>query len=253
MMLYHVHSSLASTEGLTVDLVCGADEGGIFTQTRASAGVRSVEFALSALPIDIGSVSCSSTLRAGAVTLASSSLSFTVLASSSKYQTTVDFERRAVIVDSRPFLPFGFGTQAPGATARAIQAYLSTRGVNNFMHYFFEDYTAAARDDWAAVLDDAAQLGSWVQAQAADKLGAFTKSDSAQQSAFSLFAKEMAQQPAVWSYYVADDTINNISAHLQLLSALSEADPFHITIKAQADTALGYSLSTFADITEGEA
>eukprot|EP01046_Picozoa_sp_COSAG06_P019409 COSAG06_NODE_1383_length_9621_cov_17.241966_8_plen_1036_part_00 len=47
--------------------------------------------------------------------------------------------------------------------------------------------------------------------------------------------------------------MTNISAQLQLLQTLRNEDPTHITVKAQAWTALAASLSPFADLTMGEA
>ena len=53
------------------------------------------------------------------------------------------------------------------------------------------------------------------------------------------------KHPAVWSYYVADDAVFNISVWRELLAALP---PLKAVVKAQAGTEEAYLLSPFAVI-----
>eukprot|EP01046_Picozoa_sp_COSAG06_P019408 COSAG06_NODE_1383_length_9621_cov_17.241966_7_plen_707_part_00 len=203
LMLYRVQLLNSTSSDLTVGLTCGDANKSIFSSVRAHAGVHSVSFPVANLPISAnGTVLCQSTLSSGGVAVSTVPLAY-VVSVPSRYETAIDFERRSVIVDQNPFLPFGFGTQCVGQSCRAAQLYLSSRGINQFSHYFFAEFTETSRRDWAALLHDAAQLGIWVQAPASDKLNPYAHGNTKQQAAVQMFAKEVASEPAVWSYYVA--------------------------------------------------
>ena len=217
LMLYRVQ--LLNSSDLTVGLTCGHANKSIFNSVRAHVGVRSVSFPMAKLPVNTdGSVLCQSTLSSGGVAVSTAPLTY-VVSVPSIYETAVDFERRSVIVDQNPFLPFGFGTQCVGQSCRAVQLYLASRGINQFSHYFFAEFTETSRRDWATLLDDAVKLGVWVQAPASDKLNPYVHGNTKQQAAVQMFAKEVASEPAVWSYYVA---VSSCAFHYQCAAVGTE-------------------------------
>ena len=71
-------------------------------------------------------------------------------------------------------------------------------------------------------------------------IGLITAFDENQTAYFDDYVGSAVKHPAVWSYYVADDAVFNISVWRELLAALP---PLKAVVKAQAGTEEAYLLS----------
>ena len=103
---------------------------------------------------------CTCKLHGGSGTLGTAKIKLDVASQTTDYPVLVDRRRRTFLVDGAPFLPFGYVTHAPGASARAPQLYLTSLGMHNYMPYFFAKYSPQALAEYNTLMDDAAQLVS---------------------------------------------------------------------------------------------
>ena len=87
--------------------------------------------------------------------------------------------------------------------------------------------------DHAALMDDAAQLGAWLQVDMTIQFAVFQDGRTGDLPAWKAYVENSAAHPGVWGYYVADDGVANVTSMLELLAALP---PLKVVTKAQAGT-----------------
>ena len=155
-LLLDVHRSLRDElPQLTVELDCGPG-GPALHLPISQTGRQAV-----AIPLPQKTVECTCELHGDSGTLGTAKIKLDIADSqTTDYPVLVDRRRRTFLVDGAPFLPFGWVTHAPGASARAPQMHLTSLGMNNYMHYFFAKYSPQAQAEYSTLMDDAAQLVS---------------------------------------------------------------------------------------------
>eukprot|EP01052_Picozoa_sp_SAG31_P021397 SAG31_NODE_1652_length_7628_cov_100.866118_5_plen_1445_part_00 len=242
-LLLDVHPSLRDDlPQLIIELGCGPYGPALHLPLNQTG-----RHALSIAPMPQQTVDCTCKLHSSdSGTLGIANFRLGIAHQNTDYPVLVDRRRRTFVVDGVPFLPFGYDTHAPGATSRVAQLYLTSLGMNNYMHYFFAKYSTEALDEYTTVMDDAAQLGAWLSV---DMIGLISAFDENQTEYLKEIVGNAVDHPAVWSYYVADDGVSNISVWRELLATLP---PLKAVVKAQAGTEEAYLLSPFADATGGE-
>eukprot|EP01051_Picozoa_sp_SAG22_P004251 SAG22_NODE_223_length_14745_cov_16.175065_8_plen_250_part_00 len=155
-LLLDVHRSLRDDlPQLTVELDCGL--GGPALHLPVNKTGRQ---AVVVDPLPQKTVDCTCELHGDSGTLGTAKIKLGITSQTTDYPVLVDRRRRTFVVDGAPFLPFGYDTHAPGATTRAAQLYLTSLGMNNYMHYFFAKYSPEALAEYNTLMDDAAQLVS---------------------------------------------------------------------------------------------
>lgn len=106
-------------------------------------------------------------------------------------------------MDGAPFLPFGYFTHEAGLAARGDQLYLTPLGINNFMHYMFlGDDTPIAVEDYVVLLDDATQMGSWIQPQLAAIDAGIGKTPPINWTNLANIVRTLSPLPGLWAWCV---------------------------------------------------
>mmetsp|Transcript_19109 Transcript_19109/g.44976 ORF Transcript_19109/g.44976 Transcript_19109/m.44976 type:complete len:847 (+) Transcript_19109:53-2593(+) len=152
--------------------------------------------------------------------------------------TAVDFKRRGLVVDGRPFLPISwfstylsFGLEATLASLRDMARH----GANSVMIYNLVSRKTVIFEDRepplpGAVLDAAATLGIKVHVYLLDIVKPLAEGTSSDWERLSLVVRSLRDHPAVMSWYVADDDAGGWLP--EVYARIKAEDPYHLVVAA---------------------
>jgi len=154
-------------------------------------------------------------------------------------RSAVDFKRRSLLVDGRPFLGIGwFSTYLSFGIEQTIDSMrdMARRGTNQVMVYnlvpkdaTFQDRALPLPD---AVMDAAATLGMKVHLYLLDVAAPLAKNQSSDWAALRNIVATYRDHPALLSWYVADDFSGPLLP--QVYKEIKALDPYHIVSVAIA-------------------
>ena len=249
-LLYNIHPSVNLTAP-AITLACGSNVllSAVPVLQSKLKGLLPVK--LPTFSQDVN-VSCVATLhsKSDAQPVATQNLQLIKLLKTIPYATSIDYASRSIWVDDAPFFPFGFFTHEYGPFIDSDQMYLSSKGVNNFMHYYPENFAPAVDvPQINTILDTATQLGSFVQVDTSNfGTGGALAKGTANMSNLENYFQNISQLSGIWSYYDSDDTIvDNVSATMELHQIISKNDPYHVVSKAQGDVSVSYAFQNLGD------
>mmetsp|Transcript_23425 Transcript_23425/g.54538 ORF Transcript_23425/g.54538 Transcript_23425/m.54538 type:complete len:828 (-) Transcript_23425:77-2560(-) len=146
----------------------------------------------------------------------------------------IDHRRKAVLVDSRIFLPIGwFSTYLDYGLEACIDGMrlMSTRGSNSMMVYnpAYREH-AALTNNFGPLLNAAQALGIKVHVNMKEVVTPLATGSSQDYSTLDTLVMQWRRHPAVLAWYVADD----FSAPLlpQVYARIKSIDPYHLVTMA---------------------